>query len=119
MGDVPRARLAQIMRVADVLLLTSRAEGGGPRVVVEALASGTPAVATPVGEVRRTVTSRVTGWLIEERTAGAVADGLEWVLQAARESMRAAAVEAAAPYTARRVLDRVYDAYRRLAREGR
>ena len=117
-GDVPRGRLAEIMRVADVLLLTSRAEGGGPRVVVESLASGTPAVATPVGEVRRTVSHRGNGWLVEERTASAVADGLEWVLQQPRALLLDAAIGAARPYTAAQVLARVYDAYRRITAEG-
>jgi glycosyltransferase involved in cell wall biosynthesis len=116
-GDVPRDRLAQIMRVADVLLLTSRAEGGGPRVVVEALASGTPAVATPVGEVRRTVAHRRNGWLVEERTATAVADGLEWVLQQPPAALREPALAAARPYTAAEVLARVYDAYRQITAE--
>lgn len=114
-GDVPRERLAVIMRVADVLLLTSRAEGGGPRVVVESLASGTPAVATPVGEVRRTVGHRSNGWLVEERTASAVADGLEWVLQQPPGSLRDAALAAARPYTAEQVLERVYRIYRELS----
>jgi glycosyltransferase involved in cell wall biosynthesis len=114
-GDVPRARLAQIMRVADVLLLTSRAEGGGPRVVVESLASGIPAVATPVGEVRRTVIHRGNGWLVEERTASAVADGLEWVLGQPPGALREAALAAARPYTAPVVLERVYTAYRELS----
>jgi glycosyltransferase involved in cell wall biosynthesis len=114
-GDVPRARLAQIMRVVDVLILTSRAEGGGPRVVVESLASGVPAVATPVGEVRRTVTHRGDGFLVEERTASAVADGLEWVLAQPRDAMRDAAIAAARPYTAPQVLARVYEIYRDLA----
>lgn len=114
-GDVPRARLAELMRIADVLLLTSRAEGGGPRVVVEALASGTPAVATTVGEVRRTVTHRGNGWLVDERTASAVADGLEWVLQQPRDALREAAVAAARPFTAPVVLERVYTIYRDLA----
>ena len=113
-GDVPRARIAELMRVVDVLLLTSRAEGGGPRVVVESLASGTPAVATPVGEVRRTVSHQANGWLIAERTASAVADGLEWVLAQPPEKLRDAAVEAARPYTAAEVLARVYDAYRQI-----
>ena len=116
-GDVPRTRLAQIMRVADVLLLTSRAEGGGPRVVVESLASGTPAVATPVGEVRRTVAHRGNGWLVEERTATAVADGLEWVLQQPSTALSEPAIAAARPYTAAEVLARVYDAYRQISGE--
>jgi D-inositol-3-phosphate glycosyltransferase len=114
LGDVPRARLARIMRAADVLLLTSRAEGGGPRVVVEALASGVPAVATPVGEVRRTVFHQVNGWLLEEASPMAVANGLEWVLDAKREALSAAALAAAAPYTAQEVLGRVYATYREL-----
>jgi glycosyltransferase involved in cell wall biosynthesis len=113
-GDVPRARLAQIMRVADVLLLTSQAEGGGPRVVVESLASGVAAVATPVGEVRRTVVHRGNGWLVAERTASAVADGLEWVLGQAPGALREAAISAARPYTAPVVLERVYATYREL-----
>lgn len=114
-GDVPRARLAEIMRVSDVLLMTSVAEGGGPRVVVESLASGTPAVATPVGEVRRTIAHRVNGWLVEERTAGAVADGLEWVIRYPPQELRAAALEAARPFPAAAVLERVFAIYRELA----
>jgi glycosyltransferase involved in cell wall biosynthesis len=113
-GDVRREHLAQMMRGVDVLLLTSRAEGGGPRVVVESLASGTPAVATPVGEVRRTVNHRGNGWLIDGRTAGAVADGLEWVLTQPAGALQDASIAAARPYTAERVLARVYDAYRRI-----
>jgi glycosyltransferase involved in cell wall biosynthesis len=113
-GDVPRTRLAEIMRVANVLLLTSRAEGGGPRVVVEALASGMPAVATAVGEVRRTVAHRVNGWLIEERTADAVADGLKWVLEQEPAILREQAITAVRPYAAAVVLERVYGTYRDL-----
>ncbi|MEP7157912.1 MAG: glycosyltransferase family 4 protein [Chloroflexota bacterium] len=114
LGDVPRSRLARIMRATDVLLLTSRAEGGGPRVVLEALASAMPVVATPVGEVRRTVAHQVDGYLLEETSAESVAAGLEWVLAAPRGPLNAAAVAAAAPYTAQAVLARVYETYRGL-----
>jgi glycosyltransferase involved in cell wall biosynthesis len=114
LGDVPRARLARMMRAADVLLLTSRAEGGGPRVVLEALASGLPVVATPVGEVRRTVTHERNGWLLDEPAPSAVARGLEWVLDAPRDGLASAATEAVRPYTAEAVLGRVYEAYRGL-----
>jgi glycosyltransferase involved in cell wall biosynthesis len=97
-----------------VLLLTSRAEGGGPRVVLEALASGTPVVATPVGEVRRTVAHQVDGWLLEEIGAQAVADALSWVLDAPRDVLSAAAIAAVSPFTAQEVLGRVYSTYRGL-----
>lgn len=118
LGDVPRARLAEMMRAVDVLLLTSRSEGGGPRVVLEALASGRPVVATPVGEVRRTVAHMVNGWLIEDHSALAAAAGLRWVLDQPPERFGAAAVDAALPYTAQEVLARVYDTYRRLVHDG-
>jgi glycosyltransferase involved in cell wall biosynthesis len=114
LGDRPREELAVVMRACDVLLLTSRAEGGGPRVVLEALASGLPVVATPVGEVRRTVEHMVDGWLIEDRTPAAVAHGLRWVLDQPSAALAHAAVSAAEPYTARSVLTHLYDTYRRL-----
>ncbi|MEP7378865.1 MAG: glycosyltransferase family 4 protein [Chloroflexota bacterium] len=119
LGDVPRGRLAAMMRAVDVLLLTSRSEGGGPRVVLEALASGLPVVATPVGEVRRTVAHMVGGWLIEEHSPLATAAGLRWVLDQPTGQLSSAAIEAARPYTAERVLVRVYDTYRDLLREAR
>jgi glycosyltransferase involved in cell wall biosynthesis len=118
MGDRPREELAIIMRACDVLLLTSRAEGGGPRVVLEALASGLPVVAPPVGDVRRTVEHRVDGWLIGDRTPEAVADGLRWVFDQPTTALAEAAVSAARPYTARAVLTRLYDIYRGLSAKG-
>jgi glycosyltransferase involved in cell wall biosynthesis len=49
-GDRPHDEIALWMNVADCLCLPSRSEGM-PNVVVEALASGLPVVATHVGEV--------------------------------------------------------------------
>ncbi len=115
LGDIARPRLADVMRASDVLLLTSHAEGGGPRVVLEALACGLPVVAPPVGEVRRTVEHLANGWLFEERDPAAVARGLRWALDQPRDGIADAAVRAAAPYAVERVLTRVYAAYRHLA----
>lgn len=47
-GEVEPEKLAELYRAIDVLLLTSHREGR-PNVVLEAFASGTPAVATPAG----------------------------------------------------------------------
>ncbi len=51
LGNRPQKDVALWMNVADCLLLASRSEGM-PNVVIEALASGTPVVATDVGDVR-------------------------------------------------------------------
>lgn len=114
LGSLARDDLALLMRASDVLLLSSRAEGGGPRVVVEALASGLPIVATDVGEIRRTVHHEVNGWLAAEHTPGSLAAGLRWALSRPRGELIASARAAVEPYTARRVLERLYDTYRRL-----
>lgn len=117
-GDQPREIVARLMAAADVLLVTSEAEGGGPRVVLEALGSGLPVVSTVVGEVRRSVTSGRNGWLAEERTAGALAEGLRWALDQPREQIAAAAAHAARPFIASTVLQPLYDRYRDLARSS-
>lgn len=114
-GDQPRAVVAELMAAADVLLVTSHAEGGGPRVVLEALGSGLPVVSTLVGEVRRSVTSRSNGWLSEQRTPKSLADGLRWVLDQPREEIARAARQSAEPFVASVVLRRLYESYRELA----
>jgi glycosyltransferase involved in cell wall biosynthesis len=114
LGDVVRDQVAQLMRAADCFLLTSHSEGGGPRVVVEALASGLPVVATDVGEVRRTVSDGVDGRVVGEHSADSLADALRWTLGQPRAALSAAAVQAAAPYTAQRVLEPLYETYRRV-----
>jgi SAM-dependent methyltransferase len=62
LGRVPHAGLAPLYGRAAVLLLTSRSEGFG-RVVVEAAAANTPAVAAGVGGVPDAVEHGVTGFV--------------------------------------------------------
>ncbi len=118
LGDMARDDLAELMRSVDVLLLTSHAEGGGPRVVLEALASGVPVVSPTVGDVSRTVTTGVNGWLTQTRDAAELTEGLRWALAQPREAISRAAAEGVAPYTAVNVLSRVYDVYRELSAEA-
>ena len=117
-GEQPRSVLADLMAASDVLLVSSIAEGGGPRVVLEALGSGLPVVSTIAGEVRRSVKSGVNGWLAEERTPEALARGLLWALDQQREQVSAAAVAAAAPFVSWVVLQQLYEAYRELAADA-
>jgi glycosyltransferase involved in cell wall biosynthesis len=60
-NDVPR-----ILRVTDLLVLTSDWEGL-PNVILEALAAGVPAVATNVGGVGELLADGVTGYVISPR----------------------------------------------------
>lgn len=59
-----RGRLAQLLSSAQALALPSRSEGF-PTVVGEAMACGTPVLATRAGGVSELVVSGRTGWLVE------------------------------------------------------
>jgi glycosyltransferase involved in cell wall biosynthesis len=118
LGDVARPDLARIMQAADALLLSSQSEGGGPRVVLEALACGVPVVATSLIEVRRTVAHGINGWIVDDPTPDALADGLEWALSEPRAAVSPNAAAAAEPFTAERVLAPLFAIYRQLASQA-
>lgn len=78
-GLVPNEDLARWYSAADVLVLASSREGW-PNVLLEALACGTPVVASDVGGVREIVRAPVAGLVVPERTAQAFAAALANVL---------------------------------------
>ena len=78
-GTVPNAELARWYSAADVLLLASSREGW-PNVLLEAMACGTPVVATRVGGVPEIVQTPLVGRVVAERTAGALALAVEGLL---------------------------------------
>ncbi len=80
LGAVPHEGLADIYNAADVLALASSREGW-PNVLLEAMACGTPCVATPVWGSSEIITTPVSGTLAPERSAGAIAKAIRAVLE--------------------------------------
>jgi glycosyltransferase involved in cell wall biosynthesis len=86
-GAVPNTDLAKWYSAADVLVLASSREGW-PNVLLEAMACGTPAVASRVGGVPEIVQSAVAGRVVAERTGAAFAAAIEDLLAARNERSR-------------------------------
>jgi teichuronic acid biosynthesis glycosyltransferase TuaC len=74
-GAMRQAEVSGWLGAADLLCLSSLNEGM-PNVVVEALASGVPVVATRVGGVPELVIEGVNGMLVPARSSEALADAL-------------------------------------------
>ena len=73
--SVPEAELALWYNAADALLLTSHFEGS-PKVVVEALACGTPVVATDVGDLPEMLAYGVPLAICKSRDAAALSEAV-------------------------------------------
>ena len=78
-GALPLDRVARYLGAADVFTLPSHREGT-PNVVLEALASGRPVVATHVGGIPDVITEGVTGLLVPPRSAPDLARALRAAL---------------------------------------
>jgi glycosyltransferase involved in cell wall biosynthesis len=72
-----RAELARAYHALDVYLVPARQEGG-PKAVLEAMASGVPLVSTRVGQAQEIVRHGENGWLVEVGDFDSLA---EWALR--------------------------------------
>lgn len=81
LGRVPHGTMAKVYSAADGLVLASSREGW-PNVLLEAMACGTPAVATAVGGIPEIVTVAESGYLLADRTSDAIAAALSALFQA-------------------------------------
>lgn len=71
LGRMAHEGLAELYGIADVLILASSREGW-PNVLLEAMACGTPVIASNVGGVPEIVTVQPAGLLLPERSATAI-----------------------------------------------
>jgi glycosyltransferase involved in cell wall biosynthesis len=115
LGARSRAEALGFLAAADVAVLPSAWENF-PHAAVEALALGTPVVATRVGGVPEIVVDGENGLLVEPNDAPAFAAALGRVL--ADHALRARLAAAAAPSVARFAIDRVYGEIERLLTEA-
>jgi glycosyltransferase involved in cell wall biosynthesis len=89
LGRVGQAELPETYSAADILILASSREGWA-NVLLEAMACGTPIVATDVGGTPEVITEPAAGLLVKERTAPAFAEAVARLLDAppTREATR-------------------------------
>lgn len=104
---VGREGMAEAYHALDAYIVSSRDEGG-PKAVLEAMATGVPLVTTRVGQAVDLVTSGSNGYLVDvedaeglaasaERIARAPVGELERLVEAARETAERHSYEALAP----------------------
>jgi glycosyltransferase involved in cell wall biosynthesis len=93
LGQVAPAQLALCYSAADLLLLPSSREGW-PNVLLEAMACGTPVVATRVGGMAEIVRSPAAGQLMAQRTVASLVQAVQalWGKLPARSAVRACAL---------------------------
>ena len=108
LGALPRERVLELFRAADAAILSSSWENF-PHTVVEALAVGTPVIATAIGGVAEIVNDGENGLLVPAGDAVALADAVRRFLadEPLQARLRAAAAPSVAEYAPERVFARL------------
>jgi glycosyltransferase involved in cell wall biosynthesis len=116
LGSLPRDEVLALFRHADAALLSSAWENF-PHTLVEALAVGTPAIATAVGGVPEIVTDGENGLLVGPGDPAALAAAIRRFLAdaALRERLTAAAAPSAERFSAGRIYGRLEEILARAA----
>jgi len=108
LGSLPRLGVLELFRAADAALLSSSWENF-PHTVVEALAVGTPVIATRSGGVAEVVRDGENGLIVDPGDVDALAEAIRrfFAEPGLAESLRANAAPSVAEYGAERVYGRL------------
>jgi glycosyltransferase involved in cell wall biosynthesis len=114
LGPLPRPRVVELFAAADASILSSSWENF-PHTVVEALAAGTPVLATATGGVAEVVRDGENGLLVPLGDTAALAAAIRRFFEddALRARLRAAAAPSVAAYAPERVFSQLEDVLRR------
>jgi glycosyltransferase involved in cell wall biosynthesis len=118
-GAVPRSEAVEWMRAADAAVLPSDWENF-PHAAVEALAAGTPVIATAVGGVPEIVRSGVNGILVPRGDVDAFAGAMTTIVRGGDVGLRlrAGALEAGRSYSAEKVYGTIATEIAEVAHRG-
>src|SRR6185436_15562538 len=119
--------IGRFIAAADVVAVPSVRDDAGnvdglPNFALEALASGTPVVATTAGGLPQAIEHGVTGWLVPERDSSALAQAIDVLLgdRARAQAMGTAArARITRDFSWARVAERFEAAYDRASQEKR
>jgi glycosyltransferase involved in cell wall biosynthesis len=116
LGPQSRERVLELFRAADAVVLSSSWENF-PHAVVEALAVGTPVLATTTGGVAEVVRDGENGLLVPAGDADALGEAIRryFADDALRERLRAAAAPSVADYAPENILGRLEETLLRVA----
>jgi len=114
-GARPRREVLGMMRAADAVMLPSAWENF-PHGVVEALAMGTPVVATRVGGVPEVLRDEENGLLVEPGDVEAFSNALQRIVN--DDALRARLAAAAAPSVEQYSADKIYGRLEQILEEA-
>jgi phosphatidylinositol alpha-mannosyltransferase len=119
-GFVPYEELPRYYKTADVYCAPNTGHESFGIVLLEAMAAGTPIVASNIGGFADVVEDGVEGVLVPPRDTGALASAMDRLLSdaALREQMGRAGTVRAAPFAWDKVSAQVLDYYQELAGNG-
>jgi glycosyltransferase involved in cell wall biosynthesis len=108
LGPQPRSSVLELFAAADASILSSSWENF-PHTVVEALAVGTPVIATEAGGIGEVIRDGENGLLVAAGDAAALARAVETYFadEELRARLRAAAAQSVVEYAPERVFDRL------------